>query len=521
MTQPQYARPGTLWYVCDGYIWDRHAAEYRREGGRPLECSSQLFLFNPQKCPAAVTVRFYHVDREPTSLSRTVAPGEIRRLELAGLAEVPHRQAFWIEVASDVPILPQARHEDHTFWDPVPDAIASVAPYPGPLADETEWVLVDCFNGDCGSWFERETITVLNPGDRPAEVHVRYLQRVQDLGAEERLTIPPRRVLNLDSHERPVRVLGMPNGLQVRLMQEFTVHIRASEPVVCQTTRRARWTGFQEIIGSRSKMGVPLRRPLPAEWYYPGGELVDVGILPKAAEDGPPWAHVDRTWNLLFTHNLSVDRPADATVTFHKAGGRSSGEGIQIAPAKTRLDWLLAKPWLGTHLAVNEPYAMTVRSDSPVVPAVCGAEFEMWSQVCPGAMTATHFYPGPLTEERVWWLGIDQAGGNDDCNVERRLTWHLFNPGAEAARVELSFLGLGAGGPKPVVRVVGPGAVAVVRDKDVAGLATDRPFAVVARGDRQFCAQTTGRALTRGLPHTRAMYSAMGVPMRIEKTNDE
>jgi hypothetical protein len=118
-------------------------------------------------------------------------------------------------------------------------------------------------------------------------------------------------------------------------------------------------------------------------------------------------------------------------------------------------------------------------------------------------------------EERVWWLGIDQAGGSDDCNVERRLTWHLFNPGQAAARVELSFLGLGAGGPAPLAVVIAPGAVAVLRDRDVPHLPMDRPFAVVARSDRPICAQTTGRALTRGLPHTRAMYSAMGIPMRI------
>ena len=38
-------------------------------------------------------------------------------------------------------------------------------------------------------------------------------------------------------------------------------------------------------------------------------------------------------------------------------------------------------------------------------------------------------------------------------------------------------------------------------------------FAVRAAGDGPFCAQVYGRPFTRGLPHSRAMYSFIGVPM--------
>jgi len=51
------------------------------------------------------------------------------------------------------------------------------------------------------------------------------------------------------------------------------------------------------------------------------------------------------------------------------------------------------------------------------------------------------------------------------------------------------------------------------------GLATPRlPISAAARadGDGPFCAQVFVRAFTRGVRHTRAMYSIMGLPMTLE-----
>jgi hypothetical protein len=158
---------------------------------------------------------------------------------------------------------------------------------------------------------------------------------------------------------------------------------------------------------------------------------------------------------------------------------------------------------------------MTVTADKPIVPEICGAEFEMWSQVCPGAMIAVHFYPGPLEEERVWWLGIGHAGGADDRNLEWGQWYHLFNPGKETARVTLSFLGLDDGETRTKTVEVVPGGVARVAASEVADLPLDQPFAVQAEGDQPFCAQVFGRTFTRGLPHTRAEYSFIGVPMAL------
>ena len=103
-----YLRPGKLWYVSDGFIWDDLPASYRVDDGRPLECSSKLLVFNPQGKQANVKVSFYHVDRPPTGVQLSVGAGEIRTLELATLPEIPHKQSFWIVIESDVPVLPQA-----------------------------------------------------------------------------------------------------------------------------------------------------------------------------------------------------------------------------------------------------------------------------------------------------------------------------------------------------------------------------------------------------------------------------
>ena len=158
---------------------------------------------------------------------------------------------------------------------------------------------------------------------------------------------------------------------------------------------------------------------------------------------------------------------------------------------------------------------MTVTADRDVVPEVTCAEFEMWSQVCPGAMTAVSFYPAPLSGEKRWWLGIGRAGGADDANVEWRQSWHLFNPGPRAAAVTLSFLGAGRTRTHRVE--IPAGAVRKVESADIRGLPKDRLFVVRADADRAFCAQSFVRTFTRRLPHTRAAYSMMGTPMRTAK----
>jgi hypothetical protein len=514
MALPHYHRPGTHWYVGDGFLWDSLPSRLRGEAGRPAECSARLFLYNPQDRPAAAVVRFYFTDREPVEHTLPIAPGAIETLPLGAGTGVPHNESFWIEVEADLPVLPQARHEDYTFWDPVPDALVSVLPYPGPLADETTWIYPDCFQGGPRTWQERETLTILNPGDAPATVRLRYLLRGREGGGEETIEIPPRRIAALELWERSPRLLGSASGPPIRLLGDYATRIDASRPVVTQITRRARWAGYPQIVGARSGMAFPLRAPGHELWHYPGGAILDFGVLPRDE-------NCDVTWNLLFTHNLDERETAHATITFHDAAGNATRSApLPIPPMKSDLQWLHRPPWLGTHTRLGEPWAMTVAADRPVVPEVTCAEFEMWSQVCPGAMSSVNFYPGPLTDETTWWLGIGEAsGGPDGPAPGGQVVWepayHLFNPGTEPVRITLSFPGAGNDPPRHALDLP-PGAVRRVTPADVAGFPYAKTVAVRADGDRPFVAQAFARTFTRGLPHTRAMYANMGLPMRLE-----
>lgn len=522
MAQPQFHRSGKLWYVSDGLIRDKLPAGYRRDSSHPLECSSKLLIYNPNRRAAKAAVTFHHTDRPATSVKSRVPARKIAIMELAALAEIPHNQAFWIAVESDLPVLPQAVHEDYTGWDPVPDSLIAVAPYPGPLADETRLVFPDCFNmAPCPgfSWYEQETLSILNPSPHAVSVRVRYFLRTYEADAEETVEIPAQRVAQIDVWARSPRPIGQPRGAPVRMdnSYEYVVHLDATAPVVAQTTRRARWAGRSDVIGSRTVMGFPVRSRKRVPWYYPGGAVLDYGVLPRAKPNEDALAQCDNTWNLLFLHNLHERESAQATVSFHHPdGSRTVSEQVAVPPRKSAFQCLHAAPWLGTHTHVDEPYAMTVTADKPVVPEVTAADFEMWSQVCPGAMTAVNFYPGPLTDEKTWWLGIGQAGGRDDTNVEWRQAYHLFNAGARSTTVTLSFLGLSAG-RKAIQRTVEvpAGAVAMVNSRDVEGLPMQEPFAVCAEGTGPFCAQVFSRTFTRGAPAVRASSSFMGLPMTL------
>jgi hypothetical protein len=219
---------------------------------------------------------------------------------------------------------------------------------------------------------------------------------------------------------------------------------------------------------------------------------------------------------LLFTHNLSEQDPTRAIVHFHYSDGASTvSDHLLIPPLKSDLEWLHLAPWLGKHTQVGEPFAMTVRGETPVIPEVTCAEFEMWSNVCPGAMSAVNFYPGPLQDERTWWLGMGPAGGADDKPVEWRQSYHLFNPGSAAVSVTLECLGL-EGGSRGKTVTLGPGAVARVESTAIDGLPSGQPFVVRAQGDGPFCAQIFLRTFTRGLAPVRGLCSSTGAPMTLK-----
>ncbi|MCC7146576.1 MAG: hypothetical protein IT443_09030 [Phycisphaeraceae bacterium] len=505
-----YQRSGTQWLVSDGLIHDNLPAECRTKSGRPVECHSVLQVLNPHAKPATATVRFYHTDSDPTEIKLAVAAGAIHTLELTDCPGVPHRKPFWITLESDLPLLPQAKHEDFRDWEETPDAMIAVAPYPGPLEDETRWILPDCYQGGPHNWHEQETLTILNPGDRPVEVKLRYVPRGRDSWTGQKIKINPRRVAWVRLWEQLPAREGKDNGLLSRLFGDYAIYVEADGPVIPQVTRRAYWRGFPQVIGSRSVIGYPLREGQAHDlWYYPAGQIVGRGIL-------PPALNCDVTWNLLFTRNLSPQRPTTVEMTFHQAdGGTTRAAATEIGADQTHLDWLHLKPWLGTHTQVGPPWGVTVRSQGPVIVASSCAEFEMWSNQCPGAMAASTLYPGPLTDERTWWLGISATDGGEKQCARLEYTWHLFNPGNNAAHVQLTVHGLG-GAARPGPQVTVPaGGIAALDAGALGELPVGGAFAVRADSDEPICAHAICRSFVRGLVPTHGMYGHLGLPMRL------
>ncbi|NIR00905.1 MAG: hypothetical protein GTN78_12005 [Gemmatimonadales bacterium] len=505
MPQAQYTRSGKLWYVGDGLIWDSRSANYQRPD-MPLECSSKLFVFNPQRHAAGVTARFFHIDRPPTQVELSVRPGEVECLELAALSEIPHGQAFWIVVEADMPVLPQACHEDFFQWDPVPDALISPTPYPGPLEDETTWMAADCFNlMPRKGWYEFETLTILNPGKQSVQVRLTYSPMGGGVG-EESVDIPAERVTQINTWQRFPVLQGAQGGPQVAVLRDHAIRVDATSPVIAQSTRRAHWTGIYGVIGARSSIVAPLRHPGCTTWHYPGGSVDDSHVKPR--REG-----LDVKWDLLFINNPDEARPASCTLAFHHPDGSvTASEPMSVGPHVSGYAWLHRPPCLGTHTHIDEPFGLTVKSDVPVIPEMCHAEFD--NLQAPGAMGSVYLYPGPLTDETTWWLGVGRRGGSDDDHTEWKQAYHLFNPGPKPVRAALSVLGIGA----PVTHAVDIGAGAVVRvnASDISGIPMNVPFVVRADADGPFCAQAYGRTFSRGLPSTRGMYGLMGVPMKLE-----
>jgi len=510
MTRTHNSRPAAHWFVGDGLVFDRLGSRYHTPTGRPRECSARLMIHNPQRRTARVTARFYHPDRPPTELALEMGGGQIAGVELAELPQVPHNQSFWIEVLSDVPVFPQVRHEDYTFWDPVPDAMVSPTPYPGPLRDERSWVHPDCYQGGAASWFEQEVLTILNPGERPVKARIRYLLRSFDGAGEETIEIPGRRIAQINVWERAPRLIGGKSAPYVQVVGDYAVRIDADGPVISHATRRARWRGFEPVIGSRGSIGVPLRKRHPRIWYYPGGLFRRRPQLPEG-EGRQPWARSDIGWNLLFTHNVDEMRPARARLRFHGPDGRHSEAALEVPPMKSDLQWLFHEPWIERHTRAGEPFAMVVESDDPVVPEVTNAEFELWSQVCPGAMSSVNFFPGPLKDQRRWWLGIGRAGAADDGPVEWEQNWHIFNPGRREAKIRLWFAGLENERTLEHRLAVPASAVAMLSSRDIDDLPAGVDFAAFADSDVPVCCQTFAFTFTRGLPYVRGMYGFMGV----------
>jgi hypothetical protein len=497
-----FARSGTLWYVGDGMISGRpQAAESAVP--RAGSSSTKLFVFNPGMDDASVRLRFYDLDGPPRTIEMSVGARRILTAELEALDAVPRDRPFWIALESSTPVVPQLRHDNYAGGDGVPEAIVAVAPYPGPL-DETTWLYPDGFQGGTERWYENETITLLNPGEQAVRARLHYVLRESGVEAEEEIEVPAERVAVLNTWERRPTRVG-PWGGEVEISGDYATRIEASGPIITQQTRRARWRGRDEVTGARAVMGVPLRGGGHRLWYLPGGEFV-----PRGVHAGEP------SWNLLFTHNLDRSWRARVSVGFHTAiGNVGDALRVHVGAQRSELQWLNRVPSLAVPSAGGGAFALTLTSDRPIVAELTAAEFEPDGSACPGAMSAVNLYPGPLRNERTWWLGIAETGEREASATSWLQSYFLFNPAREAARVRLTIFDDAGRTMNPGPIVIAPGAVARLTSSQIAGLPAHRPLAVRADGDAPFAVLVNVRAFRRGAPYTRAMYAMLGLPMSL------
>ena len=493
---------GRRWFVGEAMLASGPDNDARRADGSPTNRSAFLHVVNPGTVRASVVVRIHTAAAPPRGIALEVGAGALTTLDLAARDDIPRDTPSWIVVEADVPVFAQCEVADHRAWDPVPTTLSM--PLPQRVAD-IGWVFPDGFQGGTESWHEDETISLLNTASTDGQAQVTYRFRDGRDARTQTMPIAAGRVAVIDvwrafagtSPTNPLVVSG-----------DYAVLVTADRPVVAQQTRRARWRGLRDPEGIR--VLAPIQVALAQrtrEWFYAGGWTRRLPVLPRDN-------YADRTWHLLFTHNLgTAPQSVEVEGVLTQASGQNERVDFEVAQERSDLQWLHASPWR-ERLGEEIPWGLRLRSAGAIAPSVTNAEFEPWSQAMPGAMGASALVAGPLDGHREWWLGVARHGGRDDRADDWHAGWQVMNPGTAPLTVSLRALGV-APPVAPVVIDVAPGTVRRVTGDEWPGLPTGVPFVVVATADQAFVAHAWLRVSARGVAGTRALASSPGVPMAL------
>lgn len=425
------------WYACDNLLRDTVPGLER--DGHPATGAGWLAVLNPDPDRAATVTLTVYSDQladEPIERAMAVPAGALELVDLHTLPEIPRNAFFGLGLRSDLPILPQTTWFEFRPWDLHPDATISKTMYPGPLT-ETEWYFPDGWQGGGpGSqmlWYERETLTLLNPGDEEARVTLTFFSYGH--AADVELWIPPRRLKAVPLYEIPGLRFRWVDERQTRMI-DFSLRVVSDRPVVPQKTRRAYVQNEASVQGMWTSFGHPY--PLAARqaertrvWHYPGGYVQDIGLYPR---DDP---HA-LGWDLFFAFNPDPEREVHCRATFCYEEEPPQTLEFDLGPHLQRLHWLHFAEY--RHLTgLNRPYAVTVESDGPLVPHFLRAEYESWTWHNPTAMYGVIPYEGPLTDETDWWLAEGFWQDREDHPWVEQEWIQIFNPGEEGAEVVVRF----------------------------------------------------------------------------------
>lgn len=270
MSAVHVASFGREWYSVEGIVFDRHGG--REVDGHPLASACWLSVLNPAADAARVTLLIYHQYGEPTEHRFTVPPARSIRLALHELPALgPRNQQFALLVRSDRPIFPQHTWAHYRPLRPIPEDMESIMLYPGPLGRaQQRWIFPDMYQGvdDERPWYEKEALSLLNPGDAQAEVAITFYDgfwrgdqsyRAAPYERPLRLSVPARRVLTvrLFDHVDVPRHGGVvrPGGGH-RFNMQRALRLECSLPLVAQKTRRCQVQFDDTIVGEWSSIGL-------------------------------------------------------------------------------------------------------------------------------------------------------------------------------------------------------------------------------------------------------------------------
>jgi hypothetical protein len=243
------------WYSADGWIIDDYPRQERDE--HPLQTSGQLSVFNPGDAWARVQLVLFHEEDEPTQHTFAAPPagrGVVTLHDLEALG--PRNRWFGMQVTANAPVVAQYTIDYYRPYERVPEASLSMVMFPGPLDGHTEWYFPDGWMGGPGkmSWYEREVLSLLNPGDQEARVTATFYS--EGVGHDYEFVVPGRRVLPLWLYDLPVfRWRNEDPEWPTARMVQFETRLVSSAPIVAQKTRRANRPHESTIQGMWSAFG--------------------------------------------------------------------------------------------------------------------------------------------------------------------------------------------------------------------------------------------------------------------------
>ena len=501
------------WYSCDGLITDRH--DGREMEGHPMASAGYISVLNPDPKEAAdVTITFYHENVEPTSVDLKVPPQHTEVMEVHNIEASGERNRYYgLKVEGNIPVIAQHTTYEYKAWDRVPEGMISVVMYPGPLADETEWYFPDAWMGGGGemSWYERETLTVLNPNPTDAEVTVTFYLAGET--GVEKFIVHGQRVQPLRLFD--VEHLGLEN--RKRGSAQFSLRVESDLPIVVQKTRKAYLQFDPTTQGMWTSIGIPAH-PVSTEaryteWFYPGGYVQDVGNYPKDDVN-------QLGWDLYFLFNPSADKVAHVDTTFYYESAEPKHLEFTVEPLRHSLLWLHHEQYR-EYTGRNQPYGVRISSDIPVFPHWTRGEYESWGEHCPTAMFGVVPYKGPLTDETEWYYADGFVQDSESHPLIQTEWMSILNPNREKADITVTVYTPSPtevgppSGPVEYRTEIGAQSVKLIKMEELEIVPRSQRYGVGVKSTLPIVVQQTRRSLVKGgTPSSKSTFATMAVPLK-------